>query len=664
MDPPTGTIIFTSVGRPYYGFDVFSVTLPSNFDDPFPERRLTDGRSVNFNGQFVDEDGTLVFISERTGSARIFLNRPGESSPEQLHTPPESLFHDRPVVKNCRLYFISAHERPDKPFRSWSALYSTGLERKNEKAAVRLTPYGSVDYSPAVSRSGNLVAVASYGSRPWDGEFHHLETNIVVFQESDPSNRVVVCERGGWPTWSGDSSLYFHLLANDGWWSIYRADLPNNFASTSASLALALAPIRVTPPGIHCFTPAAMHHSGNKLAVATRRKGSKYRHIEIFDVDRQKFHPVTERINPDIHHYSPFISPESNYLGYHRFRGESGPGESTVPHLDPITSPTPKLDMFRLNGNFPAFSPSGDLVAFNHNLGGPNAGLKVVKSDGSMRWTLIENRSAFCNSWSPVNDNVIFTSIGPIFESEDTAVQIARVTFDPKHLSGNCNRVPVEIKILTKKGTGNNAFPSCSPDGKSIVFRSGRSGHKNLYIVGAVKGEIEGEIRQLTEGPWIDTMPSWSPDGKLIAFSSNRHNRDNTDAFGIYLVKPDGTGVTRVQVAGVEEERERLNHVCFSVDGEWLLFTANLGGVTAEPVGLPNQFQPYGDLYLVRLDGSCLRRLTWNGYENGTPAWHSRALVSGDEVSGSFTRLCLRDENGEDKLTGQFDDPLWIRCDL
>ncbi|QCD92261.1 hypothetical protein DEO72_LG5g323 [Vigna unguiculata] len=47
---------------------------------------------------------------------------------------------------------------------------------------------------------------------------------------------------------------------------------------------------------------------------------------------------------------------------------------------------------------------------------------------------------------------------------------------------------------------------------------------------------------------------------------------------------------------GVEGKRERLNHVCFSGDGEWLLFTANLGGVTAEPIGLPNQFQPYGDL--------------------------------------------------------------------
>ncbi|KAL6525870.1 hypothetical protein OROMI_030265 [Orobanche minor] len=658
---PTGVVVFTSFGRPYYGFDIFSVQLPSKLDESLPvvceftENRLTDGVSINFNGHFLDEDKTLVYVSERTGSTRIFLNRPGKQNPQQLPSPPESLFHDRPVIKNERLYFISAHERPEKPFRSWSALYSIGIGER--KAAVRLTPYDSVDYNPAISQSGKLVAVASYGPRPWGGEFHDLQTDIVVFEESDPTKRVLVCEHGGWPTWSGDSSLYFHRQADDGWWSIYRANLPGDFTSL-------LVPIRVTPPGIHCFTPAAMHDS-QKIAVATRRKGIKYRHIEIFDTESQKFYPVTELLNPNFHHYNPFISPESNYLGYHRFRGQEAPGDSKIPHLESITSPIQNLHMFRLNGSFPAFSPSGDLIAFNHDFD-LNSGLKILKLDGSKRWTLFENRTTFYSSWSPTDNNVIFTSIGPIFQSVSATVQIARVTFDPKHLSDNCNKVPVDIKILTKEDMGNNAFPSCAPDGKSIVFRSGRSGHKNLYIVDALNGEIEGEIYQLTEGPWIDTMPSWSPDGKLIAFSSNRHNPDNVAVFGIYLVRPDGTGVRRVRVAGSEEGRERLNHVCFSADGEWLLFTGNLGGVTVEPVALPNQYQPYGDLYVVRLDGSGLQRLTWNGYENGTPAWHPRVLLSsgnGDEET-SISRLCLRDENGEEELKGQFDEPLWIRCDF
>lgn len=647
----TGTIVFSTVGRPNYGFDIFSVGLPSELNESaaadFTEHRLTDGISINFNGQFVDEEKTIVYISERTGSARIFLNRCGDADPEHLLPAAESLFHDRPAVKNGCLYFISAHERPDKPFTSWSALYAAGVDDKSA-AARRLTPHGSVDYSPAVSQSGKLIAVASYVSGRWGGEFHDLSTSIVVFSGSDPRKRVLVSDHGGWPTWSGDSKLYFHRQADDGWWSIFRADLADDFAAS-------LAPVRVTPPGLHCFTPAAVSNSA-KIAVATRRKGKKYRHIEIFDTESHKFYPVTELLNPNLHHYNPFVSPEANFLGYHRFRGD---GESTIPHLEPVSSPVKGLGMLRLNGSFPAFSPCGDFIALNRDFD-QNSGLKIIKSDGSKRWTLFKNRTAFNNSWSPADNNVIFTSIGPIFESETADVQIARVTFDPSHLSNDRDVIPADIKILTKQGTGNNAFPSSSPDGKSIVFRSGRDGHKNLYIVDAINGEFEGGIRRLTEGPWIDTMPSWSPDGELIAFSSNRHNPGNPAVFGIYLVRPDGTGVRRVGVAGCEEERERLNHVCFSADGEWLLFTANLAGVTAEPVSLPNQFQPYGDLYLVRLDGSGLRRLTWNGYENGVPAWHPKVMC--DELD--FSRLRLTGGNGEDVLKGQFDEPLWIQCDF
>ena len=55
--------------------------------------------------------------------------------------------------------------------------------------------------------------------------------------------------------------------------------------------------------------------------------------------------------------------------------------------------------------------------------------------------------------------------------------------------------------------------------------------------------------------------------------------------FSIYVVRPDGFDLRRIHVAGSEGlddvDRERINHMCFSEDGEWLLFTANLGGVTA-----------------------------------------------------------------------------------
>ncbi|OAY82791.1 Protein TolB [Ananas comosus] len=147
-------------------------------------------------------------------------------------------------------------------------------------------------------------------------------------------------------------------------------------------------------------------------------------------------------------------------------------------------------------------------------------------------------------------------------------------------------------------------------------------------------------------------MPSWSPRGDLIAFSSNRHDPTNPDGFGVYLVGPDGAGLRRVRVASGDVDRERINHVAFSGDGEWLVFTANLGGVNGEPVAGPNQFQPYGELYTCRLDGSGLRRLTCNAFEDGTPAWHPRRLSVGPAAPAG------------EPLRGEVDEPLWISCDI
>lgn len=649
-----GTIVFSTVGLLTFGFDVFSTLLPDNLDGETTERCHTDGVSVNFNAQFADDSGeTVTFVSERTGSPRLYLTSLAGDEPKLLPTNPDSLFHDRPTVRNGRVFFVSAHEPPLEFYKSWAAVYVTRLDTEE---TTRLTPAGFVDFSPAVSESGQLVAVASYGSRPWKGDFRELDTEIAVFSVSNPDRRTVVAGSGGWPTFAGNSTIFFHRKAEDGWWSIYRIDLPDNlddFAEGGADISC-----RITPPGIHAFTPAAAN-DGKRIAIASRRKGTNFRHIEIFNLDSERFYPITEKLNANFHHYNPFFSSDSNRLGYHRFRGES---EEKVPSFLPVTSPARGLQLLRLHGTFPSFSPSGDLLAINGDFYNP-PGITILKSDGSRRWALLKSQVAFYTAWSPAEKGVIFTSIGPIFESSQTTVEIARISFNLADLVPDGDEINAEVKILTRGGAGNNAFPSCSPDGKHIVFRSGRSGHKNLYILDAIHGEGAegGGIRQLTEGEWIDTMPAWSPDGKLIAFSSNRHNPTNLDSYSLYLVQPDGSNLRRVYVAGPpgsdDVDKERINHVCFSPDSKWLLFTANLGSVLAESISMPNQFQPYGDLWICRVDGTGLTRLTHNAYENGTPAW---VTTCGGSVSGSVSGFPTTDE----KLRGQFDEPLWLTCDI
>ncbi|CAM0906972.1 unnamed protein product [Alopecurus aequalis] len=647
---PSGTIAFATVGVTGFGFDVFSVAVPQSVETVsaagLAERCHTDGVSVNYNAQFADDGGEEVaFVSERAGLAGLFLSRPGSERAVPLPTVEGSLFHDRPTLRGGRLYFVSAHEKPATPFRGWAAVYATDL---GSKETMRVTPQGVVDMSPAVSASGEFLAVASYGERPWAFDFRVLETEVAVFRAADPTRRVVVAARGGWPTWHGEGTVFFHRVADDGWWSVFRVDVSPDTLEPSG------AETRVTPPGVHCFTPAAAGR-GRWIAVATRRKGRAHRHIELFDLETEQFTAVTSLLNPELHNYNPFFSPSGARLGYHRFRGAGAPGDSVIPYLQPVRSPVSSLRMLRVHGSFPSFSPDAKHLALNGDFF-KAPGLTILRIDGSKRWVLTEKPNLFYTSWSAAESGVVFTSMGPIFETHKATVRIARIEFDLSELTDSRDGLDAALNELTRPEAGNDAFPAASPCGRWVVFRSGRSGHKNLYIVDAARGE--DTIRRLTDGEWIDTMPSWSPDGSLIAFSSNRHDAANPAVFSIYLVRPDGTGLRRVHVAGPpgspEADKERFNHVCFSPDCQWLLFTANLGAVNAEPISGPNQFQPYGDLYVCRLDGSNLLRLTCNAYENGTPAW---GPVLGVES------LSLGPPAADDSL-GEFEEPLWLTCDV
>lgn len=63
-------------------------------------------------------------------------------------------------------------------------------------------------------------------------------------------------------------------------------------------------------------------------------------------------------------------------------------------------------------------------------------------------------------------------------------------------------------------GRNRNFFPRWSPDGRSIVFLSNRSGNNQIFII----PKSGGEARQLTFHPNGAGNPVWSPDGSRIAF--------------------------------------------------------------------------------------------------------------------------------------------------
>ncbi|XP_010911317.1 uncharacterized protein [Elaeis guineensis] len=653
------TILFTTLGRSRYGFDIFSVPftfssssscLHSISIEHHNELQLTDGVSVNYNGFFPSNSSSLLYISERNGYCNVYLDHlslpqssplrrealqlpsrlqspllPTPSSSSAFRSPPPISMKDRPsLISGDRLIYVSTHEPSGSPRQSWVAVYSTHLPTGRTR---RLTPSGVADFSPAVSPSGRWTAVASSGARGWSGEVEELSTDIYVFHTRDGSARTKLIEHAGWPCWAEDSTLYFHRRGSDGWYSVYRATITVGSTLSVASVD------RITPPGFHAFTPAASVGAPGIVAVATRRSASKFRHIELIDLrgGSNVYVEVTRPIAPYSHHLNPFISPDASRIGYHRCRGGGNGNPALL--LENIKSPSPEIfSLFRIDGSFPSFSHDGARIAY---VGLP--GVYVVNSDGSGGPREIFSGNAFPTAWDWKRKGVIYTSHGPEFASESTRVDIISITL-PEEDDDDENSQPIVKKLTT--GGENNAFPSPSPDGKWVVFRSGRSGHKNLYIMDAVEGD-SAALRRLTEGPWSDTMCNWSPDGEWIAFASDRDN-PGSGSFAIYMIHPNGTGLRKVVHSG---DGGRTNHPWFSPDSKSLAFTSDYAGVSAEPISNPHHYQPYGEIFTVKIDGSDIRRLTHNSFEDGTPTWAPFFLEPSD-VAESLQGMerCLFDD--------------------
>ncbi|XP_052202995.1 uncharacterized protein LOC127808474 [Diospyros lotus] len=650
------TIIFSSLDRSNYYFDVYTLPIAgSGHLISGNELKITDGHSANFNGHFPSStslsallsslpDQTLaatpdqlplhlVYVTERNGSSSIYLDvlysggsgytrrRSTLQVPNRVQVPLVGIqqsngligIKDRPSLVGDYLVYVSTHENSGVPRMSWAAVYSTHLRTGSTR---RLTPYGQADYSPAASPSGVWTAVASSGEKEWTDtdKIHDSGTDIYIFRTQDGSDRVKVVEHGGWPSWADESTLYFHRKSSDGWWSVYKASLPKSGRVGVGSVVTQ----RVTPPGIHAFTPAASVANKNFIALATRRPDSEQRHIELFNVISKEFVEVTRPISPGVSHYNPFLSLDSTRIGYHRCRARDNGRKGDHLLLEKMQSPLAGVDMFRVDGFFSSFSPEGDRIAYS--LWPYHTGLYVVNRDGSGLRKLLDgkfkNRLPFGTVWDPKRKGILHTNIGPAFGAEKERVDVISINVDDED--------ELNFKNLTTGGD-NNALPAPSPDGKWLVFRSGRSGHKNLYIMDAVEGE-KGGLQRLTNGPWLDTMPYWSPDGDWIVFSSDRDS-PGSDSFALYLIHPNGTGLTKLFYSG---PGGRANHAWFSPDSKRIVFSADHAGMSAEPISYPENHQPYGELFSIGVDGTGLTRLTHNPYEDGTPTWSSIRLSASD----------------------------------
>ncbi len=144
----------------------------------------------------------------------------------------------------------------------------------------------------------------------------------------------------------------------------------------------------------------------------------------------------------------------------------------------------------------------------------------------------------------------------------------------------------------TEEGLFFQGEPAWSPDGRRIAFSSVRDGTSHIYVMSA-----DGTgTRRLTTGLQNDNHPSWSPDGKTILFAREG---------ALFVIPAGGPGPARRVGRGLGAAADPA----WSPDGTLIAYDYRRPGEAIK------------ELYVMRANGTRIRRLTNLGQVSTLPAW-------------------------------------------
>ena len=547
---------------------------------------------IDYDPVWAPDGGSIVFTSDRHGSADLFRVKPDGTGLEQLTDSPAYDDQAAFAPDGKQLVFVSTRNG------GTADLWTMDLKTRRAKA---LTSGPGGDFRPAWSPDGHWIAFSSDrgSTMPFaHGRWEHLHIVDLYVMHPDGTGLKRITEPGnfcGSPKFAADSRRVVTYCMTAEQTLANRRPSPepgNDTRVVSIDIATGAASDVAAGPGVK-FNPSFL--AANDIGYL--RKDSEDAGVYYTNGTRGPKGDVR----------SASWSPDGRRVVFHR-RLQAPPTTWLK-----TFSRSPQYEL-TLTGILPSFSPSGDRFAMTGRPSGILGASLAVASTGSSVSEVVyqdKNRNVLAPQWSPGGDKIIF-GIGTFnaffngfkglfLKPEDRAESGAQIAIINPDGSG--------FREVTS-GANNNGFPSMSPDGTRFVYRSFGPEGNGLRIM-----NLETRaITKLTEG--YDNFPLWSPRGDLIMFS-----RAADADYEIYTIKPDGGGVKRLTFSKGNDA-----HMAWSPDGEQIVFASSRMGFKDEAT-YTDAPQPYGELFVMRYDGTHVQQLNDNQWEDGTPAWRPKRRI-------------------------------------
>jgi dipeptidyl aminopeptidase/acylaminoacyl peptidase len=119
-------------------------------------------------------------------------------------------------------------------------------------------------------------------------------------------------------------------------------------------------------------------------------------------------------------------------------------------------------------------------------------------------------------AWSPDGRSVVFTS-ARTGEGDLYLLDLARLSTPPRQ--------------LTSMPDASEVYATWSPDSRAVAFVAHGQAGDHLWLL----PNLDGRPVQLTRWPGVQTRPTYSPDGQWIAFYANREEERR---FDLYVLRP------------------------------------------------------------------------------------------------------------------------------